>query len=257
MTQQAMPALANALLQAHHNREALDAAAWPLPDASEVVAVQHAVVEALDAHPARSWKSGGPARDPERLGHSPLPSSRMQQARAAETLEVSGLWLANGGAEAEIAFRIGRQVDDELAAGLDQAAALALCDAMAISIELTASRWREGSAAPDASRQADLQSHAALLLGPWLPLQPKRDWSTQACEICIGDAEPVRRVGSHSLIDPAWLLPHWLRFACREGRTVPAGTVVTTGSWTGNLPLRPGQRVAISFAGLGELSARA
>lgn len=249
--------LATALLQAHQTRRPLEAAAWPLPDAGEIVAVQHAVVETLDGHPARCWKSGGPARDPRRLGHSPLPGSQMQQATDGQILDGSALWLPHGGAEAEIAFRIGRKVHAELAAGLDQAAAMALCDGMALSIELTASRWTEGSAAPDALRQADLQSHAALLLGPWLPLQPARDWSQQACEIQMGDAEPVRRVGSHSLVDPAWLLPHWLRFACRDGRSVPAGTVVTTGSWTGNLPLLKGQRVKISFEGLGELSVQA
>ena len=253
-----MSALAAALLQAHQAHRPLSAADWPLPDAAELAAAQHAVVEALDGQAASCWKSGGPARDPQRLGHSPLPRSQLRQARAGQTLDVSALWLPHGGAEAEIAFRIGREVTAELAAALDQAGALALCDAMALSLELTASRWSEGGAAPDALRQADLQSHAALLLGPWLPLQPQRDWARQACEIRIGEDEPVRRVGSHSLIDPAWLLPHWLRFACRDGRTVPAGTVVTTGSWTGNLPLHKGQRVVvISFAGLGELSAQA
>lgn len=249
--------LAAALLQAHQQQHALSSADWPVPDAAAVVATQHALVEALDGEAARCWKSGGPGRDAERLGHSPLPRSWLQQAGPRHILDVSQLWLPHGGAEAEIAFRISRAVDAELAAGLDQAGALALCDAMAISMELTASRWREGGAAPDLLRQADLQSHAALLLGPWLPVQPARDWAAQACEIRIGDAEPVRRVGSHSLVDPAWLLPHWLRFACRDGRTVPAGTVVTTGSWTGNLPLLNGQRVSISFEGLGELSVQA
>lgn len=248
--------LATALLQAHQHRQPLNAADWPPPDAAAIVATQHGLVEAFDGQPARCWKSGGPGRDPERLGHSPLPHVWMQQARDDGPLDASRLWLPQGGAEAEIAFRIADEVDAERAASLDQASAIALCDGMALSIELTASRWQEGGAAPDALRQADLQSHAALLLGPWLPLQPQRDWSAQACEIRIGEAETLRRVGSHALVDPAWLLPHWLRFACRNGRRVPAGSVVTTGSWTGNLPLRQGERVLIRFDGLGELSAQ-
>ncbi len=247
-------ALATALIQAHQHRQALSADDWPLPDAATIVATQHALIEALDGPAARCWKSGGPSRDPQRLGHSPLPRAWLQQSLDGRMLDASPLWLPQGGAEAEIAFRIGREVGAELTAGLDQAGALALCDGMALSIELTASRWQQGSAAPDALRQADLQSHAALLLGAWLPVQPERDWSTQACEIRIGEAEALHRVGSHSLVDPAWLLPHWLRFACRDGRRVPAGSVVTTGSWTGNLPLRQGERVLIRFEGLGELS---
>lgn len=251
-----MSQLATALLQAHQHRQPLQAAAWPLPDAAAIVATQHVLVEAWDGQAARCWKSGGPSRDPERLGHSPLPHAWMQQALDDGPLDATRLWLPRGGAEAEIAFRIAHEVDAELAAGLDQASALALCDGMALSIELTASRWQEGSAAPDALRQADLQSHAALLLGPWMPLQPQRDWAAQVCEIRIGEAEALRRVGSHALIDPSWLLPHWLRFACREGRRVQAGSVVTTGSWTGNLPLRQGERVLIRFGGLGQLSAQ-
>lgn len=249
-----MTPLANALRHAHQHRRAISAADWPLPDAAAVMATQHAVVEAFDGQPARCWKSGGPARDAQRLAHSPLPRAWMRQSLDGRLIPTSGGWLPHGGAEAEIAFRVRREVDADLAERLDQATALALCDGMALSIELTASRWQEGSAAPDALRQADLQSHAALLLGPWLPVQPERDWSRQACAIRIGEAEPLCRTGSHSLVDPAWLLPDWLRFACRGGRKVPAGTVVTTGSWTGNLPLRAGQRVEISFEGLGELS---
>lgn len=247
-------ALATALMQAHQHRQTLSATDWLVPDASAIVATQHGLVEALDGQAARCWKSGGPSRDPLRLGHSPLPHTWLQQSLSGKPMDASQRWLPQGGAEAEIAFRIAHEVDAELAAGLDQASALALCDGMAVSIELTASRWQQGSAAPDALRQADLQSHAALLLGPWLPLQPQRDWSTQTCEIRIGETETLRRTGSHSLVDPAWLLPHWLRFACREGRRVPAGSVVTTGSWTGNLPLRQGERVLIRFEGLGELS---
>lgn len=249
-----MSPLATALLQAHQHRQPLSAADWQPPDTAAIVSTQHDLVQALDGQPARCWKSGGPGRDPERLGHSPLPRTWLQQSLDGQPVDASQRWLPQGGAEAEVAFRIAHEVDAELAAGLDQASTLALCDGMTLSIELTASRWQQGSAAADALRQADLQSHAALLLGPWLPVQPQRDWSAQTCEIRIGEAETLRRVGSHALVDPAWLLPHWLRFACRDGRRVPAGSVVTTGSWTGNLPLRQGERVLIRFEGLGELS---
>jgi len=51
------------------------------------------------------------------------------------------------------------------------------------------------------------------------------------------DAAPTERIGTHSLRDPAWVLPQWLRHATRHGATLPAGTVVTTGTWAGVVPL--------------------
>ncbi|MDM4765585.1 fumarylacetoacetate hydrolase family protein [Pelomonas sp. SE-A7] len=246
--------LAEALIGAHARRLPLDCEGWALPDALEQSKAQQAVVRAIDrmeTGPA-CWKSGGPARDAARLGHSPLPRRWLRQGHS---IDVSEFWLPFCGVEAEVAFRLSRRVTAEMAATLDQAAALALCDGMAVAIELTASRWQQGGQAPAELRQADLQSHAALLVGPWLAVDSKRDWANQACEISIGYQTPV--AGRHAMDDPSWLLQHWLRHATRDGASLAAGTVVTTGSWTGNLPLRPGERVVVRFQGLGELVAQA
>ena len=40
----------------------------------------------------------------------------------------------------------------------------------------------------------------------------------------------------------------------RSGQTVPAGTVVSTGSWSGCLPVARGTRVRVAFDGLGALT---
>lgn len=62
------------------------------------------------------------------------------------------------------------------------------------------------------------------------------------------------RQGSHSLADPAWLLPQWLSHATRNGQTLPAGSVVTTGTWVGILEARAGDLVTARFDGIGEAS---
>ena len=60
----------------------------------------------------------------------------------------------------------------------------------------------------------------------------------------IGDAPAQTYRGTHSLGDPAFVLPGWLR----------AGSVVTTGTWCG-LPLAAaGDRVTAEFAGIGRVS---
>ena len=51
-------------------------------------------------------------------------------------------------------------------------------------------------------------------------------------DLSSGEPELVRQ-GTHSLGDPAWLLPQWLHHACAQYGKLPAGTDVTTGTWVG------------------------
>ena len=121
---------------------------------------------------------------------------------------------------------------------------------MCVSIEIVESRWAEGLAAPALAKLADLQSHGALVLGTWKPFVA-RDWAAQACRVRIG-AQPLREFhGSHSMGDPAFVLPAWLRHATRDGATMPAGTVVTTGTWCGVLQAQAGDEVEVHFDGIG------
>ncbi len=91
------------------------------------------------------------------------------------------------------------------------------------------------------------------MLGEWQAYAP-RDWLGQLCTVHIGENAPVRFTGTHSLGDPAWLLPGWLRHLTRHGARVPPGTVVTTGSWCGLLSAAPGDRVRADFEGIGQAS---
>jgi 2-keto-4-pentenoate hydratase len=152
--------------------------------------------------------------------------------------------------EAEIALRLARDVGAAEAAGLTHEAAPALLDAMTVSIEIVDSRWQQGREAAALLKLADLQSHGALVLGEWQPYAP-RDWSRQSLVVRIGNAPDRRFQGSHSLGDPAWLLPIWLRHVTRDGATVPKGTVVTTGTWCGLLEAHKGDKVRVEFDGVG------
>jgi len=126
-----------------------------------------------------------------------------------------------------------------------------LIDAMAVSIEIVDSRWQQASAAAPLLRLADFQSHGALVLGEWVPYV-RRDWAAQTCQVTVGDQPPLQRQGSHSLGDPAWLLPQWLKHVCALYGKVPAGTVVTTGTWVGIVPAQRGDAVVAVFDGMGE-----
>jgi 2-keto-4-pentenoate hydratase len=232
----------------HARRSGQPAADLPLPDAAAAYAVQERVAQALgwfgDAVP-QHWKSGGPSPTAGQT-HAPLPP----QGVWASPADARAWPFHFRGIEAEIALRLGREVDAALAAGLEADAAGALVEAMCVSIEIVDSRWAAAAAAPPLAKLADLQSHGALVLGEWVPFTT-RDWAAQRCRVTIGHAPTVEHRGTHSFGNPVHVLPQWLRHATRGGRRLPAGTVVTTGTWCG-LPLAAaGDRVQVEFPGIG------
>lgn len=252
----ALSALADALVAARRANRTLDAVPWldTLHEPAEAYAVQDAVAAALGWFDAGTlpgcWKSGGGSRTAT-LTHAPLPPAGVRQGPA----DYSDLVFHQPGIEAEIALRLGREVTPAQAASLDHEDAAALVDAMTVSIEVCDARWQDREAATPLLRLADSQVHGALVLGEWRPFAAI-DWASQRCETKIGNADTVVREGSHPLGDPAWLLPIWLRHLTRHGQAVPAGTVVTTGSWIGLLPCARGDQVTADFPGIGAVRLR-
>jgi len=219
-----------------------------VPNAEAAYAVQDAVAREcgwFDRAVPLHWKSGGPSREAV-LTHAPLPPRRVWSSPADARSSHFNLRLI----EAEVAVRLGRDVTPQQAAAVTHEEAPSLLDGMAVSIEIVDSRWREARTAPALLKLADLQSHGALVLGAFRPFEA-RDWSRQPCVVQIGAAAPKQFQGTHSLGDPAWLLPIWLRHATRKGATVPKGTIVTTGTWCGLLEAHQGDKVRAEFEGIG------
>lgn len=251
MTPTNIEQVAQALLAARRDQKPCDATplAAVLRDAADAYAVQDLVTRSLATQPQgvpRFWKSGGLGAD-GLYPHAPLPAEGVWTGPAD-----AGSWHFNICLiEAEIALRLGRAVTPVQAAAMTYEQGLALVDAMTVSIEVVDARWRQGTGAPPLLKLADLQAHGALVLGEWTPFVA-RDWAAQGCTVQIGRKPAVERRGTHPLGDPAALLPGWLRHVTRNGETVPAGTVVTTGSWCGMLPTAAGDRVLVRFEGVGE-----
>ena len=227
-----------------------------MSDASDARAVQSALARTWNWWPAdrapRYWKSGGPGRDAALL-HVPLPENGIHQGVALAPVPETVFNLRC--AEAEIALRIGQDVSASQAALLDYDSALALVDGVAVAVEWVDVRWRDGLKAPALALLADGQCHGGLALGDWLPAASiaGRDWATQLCTVSVNGGEAQRFTGTHSLGDPAWLLRDWLQHVAQEYGSVPAGTVVTTGTWCGCMPLMAGDRFEMQFEGLGQL----
>lgn len=216
-------ALIERLTACHRSGARLNAADWidTVRDEADAYAVQEGVAAAL-GWPLDRWKSGGAS------AQGPFSHSPVNPVNSTAPL----------GVEAEVALRIGP----------DGAA-----DAMCIAVELVASRWAEGLAAPALLRMADHQSNAGLLLGPWQPFKAL-DWAQLEWRLAIAGQPDIVRRGGHSLADPAGVLPAWLKHATRHGRALPAGTVVTTGAWGGLHPTTGVAHGTLSIDGLGEFA---
>jgi 2-keto-4-pentenoate hydratase len=247
-TDEAVAAVTKALVEARANRQPAPAAPFAdaLQHAEQAYAVQAAVAKAIGAEGATFWKSGAPSRAVT-LTHAGLPPQGVWSSPA----EAGAMHFNLRGVEAEVALRLGRDISPADAAALTHENAAACVDAMTVSIEIVDSRWQDVPSVPPLLKLADFQVHGVLAVGEWKPFA-QRDWAQQTCTVRIGAGAAQAFRGTHTLADPTWLLPLWLRHATRNGATVKKGTGVTTGTWCGLLMAKKGDLVRVAFEGIGE-----
>ncbi len=237
------------LLRVHRGGPLADDAALEglITSEAQAYAVQDRLLETIEGNAAgaRHWKSGAPTRA-DAPKHAPLPSGRVRNTGA----DVSDLRLRHHWIEAEVALRIGREITPQQARQIAHEDASALIDGMCVSIELLDSRWRGARNAAPLLKQADLLMHGALVLGDFAPFEA-RAWGQQTCQVRIGSNDEKVYVGTLGIVDPAWVLPAWIRHATRNGAAIRAGTVVSTGTWCGVLEAPAGARVTVAFPGIG------
>lgn len=243
--------VARAFQQARQSGIAVAEDAWvgAVPDADTAYAVQDKTASLMGwAGPGSPsyWKGGAP-------NTQSAPVISRFPAAGVHTSPASRAWAGHFivGVEAEIAFRLGRDLSLQDAMRVEATDIPSLLDAMTVSIELVDSRWKSGMAAPALLLLADLQAHGALVLGPWVPLVSV-DWQRQRCSVRVDGIEQGPYVNSHRCGDPLWVVPSCLRHAASRDGVVPAGTVITTGSWSGIVWLQGPAEVQVAFEGIGE-----
>jgi 2-keto-4-pentenoate hydratase len=242
--------VAQALLQARHDGQAVPVEPYlqALNSAEDAYAVQSLVAAQLGWHSApvaRYWKSGGLARDAI-ITHAGLPPDGVRHSPA----NLKDWPLHLHGVEAEVAIRLGCDVSFEMLSTASQADAQGWIADMTVAIEIISNHWDMGYDTPAWLKLADLQSHGALVLGDWQPWRA-HDWSNQDCQILVNGETVVRRKGSHPLGSPDWGLRVFAKHIIGQHRVLPAGTVITTGSWNGIYRAQAGDAVQVVFDGLG------
>lgn len=253
MTQARMQHLleaANLLINARRNHKPIaDLPAELQPKSPEEAAIIHGMI-ATAFGPIGGWKIG--AGSPDAIPFfAPMPLA----------------WMARGGTllagprfryrvlEAEIAFRLGKDLPARAKpyTRAEVVAAIASCHPI---IEELESGLIDPKAAAHLSMLADLQMHGGFIHGPACPDWKKIDFKTETVTLAIDGKVQVERTGSNTSGDLMRLLPYLANEGAARTGGLKAGQWITTGSWTGNTPARPGSLVEVSFAHAGKVSLR-
>jgi 2-keto-4-pentenoate hydratase len=219
-------------------------------DLDEVYAVQEATVAALGG--CGGWKVGAatPTATPT---FAPLP--RVGIRPADEAWISSAPWVA---VEVEIAFRVARTVDADLADRLDDRSALEEAfDAAMIAVEVVETRLADWPRASPLAKAADLLSHGALIVGPPLPLRGTPfAFASPTVRLEIDGSDPIETTAGNPAGDPRRLLRPLARHCVDRGSPLRPGQIVTTGSFTGMAELAPPTGFTAMIDAFGALRSR-
>jgi 2-oxo-3-hexenedioate decarboxylase len=149
--------------------------------------------------------------------------------------------------EPEIGFLLGGGLSGECTA----ARVRELTSAVFPAFEIVDSRY-EGFKFGMADVIADNTSAAGVVLGEPLPLAGL-DLPAIACSLRVNGVEVATARGEAVLGDPANAVAWLSGELARAGRSLPAGSMVLSGSLTDFVPLRAGDRVEAVFESLGQV----
>ncbi|MGN6317105.1 2-keto-4-pentenoate hydratase [Trinickia sp.] len=192
----------------------------------EAYAVQDAILRAMNLAPG-GWKIGSKSLDgPAQC--APLPACDVHRSPA--TFEHSA--FAKPALELEVAFVLSR---DFRAHGgpYDARTVLGSIATVHAAIEIVSSRYVSWPKVDKRLQLADLLNHGALIVGEGVRYDEHFPFGAPSMRFMVDDANVVQGIPANPAGDPR-RLPVWLVNHCTaRGLDVPAGTVLTCGSYTG------------------------
>ena len=215
------------------------------PDEAAAYALQDLVVDKLGVR-IGAWKVGA-ASPVSRPSCAPIFAGHVVSSPARLLASAGGL----NGVEAELAFRIGRDLPVR-PTSYDEDEVWEAIDSLHVAIEYLDSRFRDRTAVPELAILADNISNGGLCWGPAVENWHRADLAKPEARLVIDGEEVGHAVGGNAAGPPqrlvAWLANH----LAQRGRPLAAGMFVTTGSHTG-LHVAPLRALVLArFIGLGE-----
>lgn len=152
--------------------------------------------------------------------------------------------------EAEVAMRFGKPVDGRKGPPSSEALVDAISE-LRPAIEIADSRLAGFPAVPPAAIVADLGFAGALVTGAPCADWRRHDLSAASVRLLVNGA-PVREGRGEAVLgNPLDALADYVAEAGREGRTIEAGEIVSTGTWTQPYMAQQGDRIVADFGPLG------
>jgi len=253
--QQAVAALLPAFRD-HGRLVALDPSCRPA-NRAEGYEVQAALLEAIGER-GNGWKiAATSAAGQKHIGVSGPLAGRLLQSRCltdGTTVSLAGNFMAV--AEAEFAFRIGRDIKRVGSTPLSMSAVMAGVEALHVAIEVPDSRFEDFAKAGEAQLIAEFACACFFVVGQ----EVTADWRSvdlkdhQVSVTCNG-ATVAQGQGSNVLGDPRLALTWLANELIDHGRLLQAGDIVMTGTCVVPVPVKVGDAVTADFGVFGSVSA--
>ena len=218
--------LAARLLEARRTHTLLDPAALAAckpENADEACVVQQLVLDELGGCAGYKIGAGSPSAVPQ---CAPLPATKV--FGAASGIRRSD--YARIGLELEIAFSFAEDVDRSLSEQADEV--IDAIDAMSVVVEVVDSRYDGWPNIDPLLQLADLQNNGALVIGDTRPYDRHFDFSAPHVSFYCGNHKIFQGTAHHPAGDPRRLIAWLVARTLETGHSIPARTVLTTGSYT-------------------------
>jgi 2-keto-4-pentenoate hydratase len=214
---------------------------------AEAYRLQDIMISTLGA--VGGWKVGAPSPTAEPVC-APMP---ILGGFAESDATIAPHFSRYRGAEAEIAFRLGKDlpVRDEAYTRDEVAAAIASAHP---AIEILESAFDDPDKVDRLSMIGDLQSNGGFVYGPAFPGWRDVDFAQESAAIVVDGAVRVETKASNPAGTDLLRLVTWL---ANEGQArtggLSAGDWITTGSWTGKVFASPRSEVLAHFSSFGDV----
>ncbi len=207
--------------------------------------------------PVAGWKVGATVRAVQIFeGHdAPLPGRIFADRLFESPARVPARWFRGAKVECEFAFRLTRA----LPAGRDPVTVAMLADALTFhpAIEIAATRYAPGTgnrAATTFDGIADNGGAGAAVIGAAVAAWHALPFETMPIIACLDGSPPIQIYTGAYRRPPVEIMAETLTELRARGVAIEPGCVVLTGSLSLPTPIRQGQTLVVTFAGLPPLT---
>ncbi len=218
--------LAVRLIEAHRAKQSIsDPELEALKPASvdEAYVVQQIVLAQLGGAGGYKIGAGSPDAEPQ---CSPIPAKKVVGAAAGIRRDD----FTRVGLELEIAFSFAEEIDHTFGERAEDA--LDAIDTMSVVVEIVDSRFEAWPSVDPLFQLADLQNNGALVIGDTRPYDRHFDFTAPQVTFHYGEHKIFSGPARHPAGDPRRLVAWLIARTLQTGHSIPARTILTTGSYT-------------------------